>query len=126
MTLWTEGQFALRFPTGMGFVKGARYGEFIVHRNTGGGGGYRVSHLPTGGAIGAGFRKFKHACGFVEAIQPLRNDWAVMTLEDFKNETLRRQVETIWKKFTKGRQGFAGQEIADEHVRPLLNGYRTQ
>lgn len=117
------GKFALRFASGVQFVDGARNGEFLVHRQTGGGGGYRISHLPTGLAIGTGFRKFRKAYEFAGAVNALPYSWPSMKGADFTDE-VRRQIYALIERY--GAALPTNRSVSDQHRRPMLNGYRTQ
>lgn len=123
MSLLVKGSFALRFPRGVRHVEGVRLGEFVVHRQTGGGGGYRISHLPTGLAVATGLMRFKKAIHCMEDIAKLRKDWAVMKSEDF-DPMLRRQILALMERY--GAFMPTNASVSDQHRRPLLNGYRSQ
>jgi hypothetical protein len=100
-------------------VAGHRYQEFAVHQwGRDMFDDWRISHLPSGCLIGAGFSTVDQAAEAMVEIAKLRNDWAVFQEADATLK-LRNQVAKILERH-KGELRAGRKEIQFPH----LNGYQ--
>jgi hypothetical protein len=106
------------------WVSAHRLGNFAVHRSNVDqlfDDDWRITHLPTGRCAASGFPNIESAADAAVEIERLRNDWSIMTREDFTPE-LRDKCAAICQ--AHGGTVGAGKDSLPK--RPEYNGYAPE